>query len=74
MLGKVLKSRACLAVTPGNELGKDPWFLRSDEELWKFVERLNRIFAGEKNEWNGPAMIVGFGARFTASAGVMSLN
>jgi 3-oxoacyl-[acyl-carrier-protein] synthase III len=28
----------------------------------------------EKNEWNGPAMVVGFGVGFTASAGVMSLN
>ena len=28
----------------------------------------------EKNEWNGPAMIVGFGVGFAASAGVMSLN
>ena len=28
----------------------------------------------QKNEWNGPAMVVGFGVGFTASAGVMSLN
>src|SRR5437667_12579357 len=28
----------------------------------------------EKNEWTGPAMVVGFGVGFTASAGVMSLN
>src|SRR6267378_3976485 len=28
----------------------------------------------EKEEWNGPAIIVGFGVGFTASAGVMSLN
>jgi 3-oxoacyl-[acyl-carrier-protein] synthase-3 len=28
----------------------------------------------EKNEWNGPTMVVGFGVGFTASAGVMSLN
>jgi len=28
----------------------------------------------EKNEWKGPAMIVGFGVGFAASAGVMSLN
>lgn len=27
-----------------------------------------------KDEWNGPAMVVGFGVGFTASAGVMSLN
>jgi 3-oxoacyl-[acyl-carrier-protein] synthase III len=27
-----------------------------------------------KGEWNGPAMVVGFGVGFTASAGVMSLN
>jgi len=28
----------------------------------------------EKEEWNGPTMVVGFGVGFTASAGVMSLN
>jgi 3-oxoacyl-[acyl-carrier-protein] synthase III len=28
----------------------------------------------EKEEWNGPAMVVGFGVGFTASAGVMSMN
>lgn len=28
----------------------------------------------EKNEWDGPAMVVGFGVGFTASAGIMSLN
>jgi 3-oxoacyl-[acyl-carrier-protein] synthase III len=28
----------------------------------------------EKNEWSGPAVVVGFGVGFTASAGVMSLN
>jgi len=28
----------------------------------------------EKDEWNGPTMVVGFGVGFTASAGVMSLN
>jgi 3-oxoacyl-[acyl-carrier-protein] synthase III len=28
----------------------------------------------EKKEWHGPAMVVGFGVGFTASAGVMSLN
>jgi 3-oxoacyl-[acyl-carrier-protein] synthase-3 len=28
----------------------------------------------EKDEWNGPAIIVGFGVGFAASAGVMSLN
>ncbi len=28
----------------------------------------------EKEEWSGPAIVVGFGVGFTASAGVMSLN
>jgi predicted naringenin-chalcone synthase len=28
----------------------------------------------EKQEWNGPAIIAGFGVGFAASAGVMSLN
>lgn len=28
----------------------------------------------EKEEWNGPTMVVGFGVGFTASAGVMSQN
>ena len=27
-----------------------------------------------KNEWAGPAMVVGFGVGFTASAGLMSVN
>ena len=28
----------------------------------------------EKNEWTGPAMVVGFGVGFTASAGIMNFN
>jgi len=28
----------------------------------------------EKDDWKGPAMVVGFGVGFTASAGIMSLN
>ena len=28
----------------------------------------------EKNDWKGPAMIVGFGVGFTASAGIMNFN
>jgi predicted naringenin-chalcone synthase len=28
----------------------------------------------EKNEWSGPAIVVGFGVGFTASAGVMNFN
>ncbi len=28
----------------------------------------------EKNEWKGPAMVVGFGVGFTASAGIMNYN
>jgi hypothetical protein len=28
----------------------------------------------EKDDWKGPAMVVGFGVGFTASAGIMSYN
>lgn len=28
----------------------------------------------EKNEWRGPATVVGFGVGFTASAGIMNYN
>jgi 3-oxoacyl-[acyl-carrier-protein] synthase-3 len=28
----------------------------------------------EKNDWSGPAMVVGFGVGFTASAGIMNFN
>jgi hypothetical protein len=28
----------------------------------------------EKDDWNGPTMVVGFGVGFTASAGIMSYN
>jgi hypothetical protein len=28
----------------------------------------------EKNDWKGPAMVVGFGVGFTASAGIMNYN
>jgi 3-oxoacyl-[acyl-carrier-protein] synthase-3 len=31
------------------------------------------MLAGKK-EWDGPAMVVGFGVGFTASAGLMSVN
>jgi len=32
------------------------------------------MLAHKKDDWSGPAMVVGFGVGFTASAGVMSLN
>jgi 3-oxoacyl-[acyl-carrier-protein] synthase-3 len=28
----------------------------------------------EKHDWNGPAIVVGFGVGFTASAGIMNFN
>jgi hypothetical protein len=28
----------------------------------------------EKNGWSGPAMLVGFGVGFAASAGIMNFN
>jgi hypothetical protein len=31
------------------------------------------MLAGKK-EWSGPAMVVGFGVGFTASAGLMNMN
>ena len=48
---------------------------------YKVLERYGNLSSAstgfmlaEKNEWSGPAMVVGFGAGFTASAGIMNFN
>ncbi len=48
---------------------------------YKVLERYGNLSSAstgfmlaEKNEWTGPAMVVGFGVGFTASAGIMNFN
>jgi 3-oxoacyl-[acyl-carrier-protein] synthase-3 len=48
---------------------------------YKVLERYGNISSAStgfmlaaKNEWSGPAMLVGFGVGFTASAGIMNFN
>ncbi len=48
---------------------------------YKVLERYGNLSSAstgfmlaEKNEWAGPAMVVGFGVGFTASAGIMNFN
>ena len=48
---------------------------------YKVLERYGNLSSAstgfmlaEKNEWSGPAMVVGFGVGFTASAGIMNFN
>jgi 3-oxoacyl-[acyl-carrier-protein] synthase III len=48
---------------------------------YKVLERYGNLSSAstgfmlaEKNEWFGPAMVVGFGVGFTASAGIMNFN
>ena len=52
--------------------------VHSSYEVLKNYGNLSSASTGfmlaEKEEWNGPTMVVGFGVGFTASAGVMSLN
>jgi 3-oxoacyl-[acyl-carrier-protein] synthase III len=59
-------------------LEKDSQKVHGSYEVLKNYGNLSSASTGfmlaEKNEWNGPAMVVGFGVGFTASAGVMSLN
>jgi 3-oxoacyl-[acyl-carrier-protein] synthase III len=59
-------------------LEKDSTKVHGSYEVLKNYGNLSSASTGfmlaEKNEWNGPAMVVGFGVGFTASAGVMSLN
>ena len=59
-------------------LEKDSTKVHGSYEVLKNYGNLSSASTGfmlsQKNEWNGPAMVVGFGVGFTASAGVMSLN
>jgi 3-oxoacyl-[acyl-carrier-protein] synthase-3 len=59
-------------------LEKDSTKVHGSYQVLKNYGNLSSASTGfmlaEKNEWNGPAMVVGFGVGFTASAGVMSLN
>jgi 3-oxoacyl-[acyl-carrier-protein] synthase III len=59
-------------------LAKDSTKVHGSYEVLKNYGNLSSASTGfmlaEKNEWNGPAIVVGFGVGFTASAGVMSLN
>src|SRR6266705_1854298 len=59
-------------------LEKDSTKVHGSYEVLKKYGNLSSASTGfmlaEKNEWNGPAIVVGFGVGFTASAGVMSLN
>jgi 3-oxoacyl-[acyl-carrier-protein] synthase-3 len=48
---------------------------------YKVLERYGNLSSAstgfmlaEKDEWSGPAMVVGFGVGFTASAGIMNFN
>ena len=59
-------------------LEKDSTKVHGSYEVLKNYGNLSSASTGfmlaEKDEWHGPAMVVGFGVGFTASAGVMSLN
>ncbi len=59
-------------------LEKDSTKVHGSYEVLKNYGNLSSASTGfmlaEKDEWSGPAMVVGFGVGFTASAGVMSLN
>jgi 3-oxoacyl-[acyl-carrier-protein] synthase III len=59
-------------------LEKDSTKVHGSYEVLKNYGNLSSASTGfmlaEKDEWSGPAMVVGFGVGFTASAGVMSMN
>jgi len=61
-----------LALSPSSEK------VHGSYEVLKNYGNLSSASTGfmlaEKEEWNGPTVVVGFGVGFTASAGVMSLN
>jgi 3-oxoacyl-[acyl-carrier-protein] synthase-3 len=56
-------------------LEKDSTKVQSSYEVLKNYGNLSSASTGfmlaEKNDWKGPAMVVGFGVGFTASAGIM---
>ena len=59
-------------------LEKDSQKVHGSYEVLKNYGNLSSASTGfmlaEKDEWSGPAVVVGFGVGFTASAGIMSLN
>jgi 3-oxoacyl-[acyl-carrier-protein] synthase-3 len=59
-------------------LERDSEKVHGSYEVLKHYGNLSSASTGfmlaEKEEWNGPTMVVGFGVGFAASAGVMSLN
>jgi 3-oxoacyl-[acyl-carrier-protein] synthase III len=59
-------------------LEKDSTKVSGSYEVLKNYGNLSSASTGfmlaEKDEWTGPAIVVGFGVGFTASAGIMSLN
>jgi 3-oxoacyl-[acyl-carrier-protein] synthase-3 len=59
-------------------LEKDSTKVHGSYEVLKNYGNLSSASTGfmlaEKDEWGGPAIVVGFGVGFTASAGVMSMN
>ena len=60
------------------DLARDSQKVHSSYEVLKNYGNLSSASTGfmlaAKDDWKGPAMVVGFGVGFTASAGVMSLN
>ena len=60
------------------DLEKDSAKVHGSYEVLKNYGNLSSASTGfmlaEKNEWRGPAMVVGFGVGFTASAGIMNYN
>ena len=59
-------------------LEKDSTKVQGSYEVLKNYGNLSSASTGfmlaKKNDWKGPAMVVGFGVGFTASAGLMSVN
>jgi 3-oxoacyl-[acyl-carrier-protein] synthase III len=60
------------------ELTPDCSKVQGSYEVLKNYGNLSSASTGfmlaQKNDWNGPTMVVGFGVGFTASAGIMSYN
>lgn len=60
------------------EIEKDSQKVHSSYEVLQNYGNLSSASTGfmlaKKDDWKGPAMVVGFGVGFTASAGIMSFN
>lgn len=60
------------------DIAKDSSKVHGSYEVLKNYGNLSSASTGfmlaEKDDWNGPTMVVGFGVGFTASAGIMSYN